>query len=170
MSWQRKAQFQSVGPCLVFVGYVYFVWYQLLRLSATNCWVRKSACLYNNCQYSGVDSDWGRGDLHNVIRKGPTLFSLLPQSRPSHYPRSEDYGRIAFLLPTQFLSFYCLWHHHARQPSHHQQRFPCSTFNTFSPCHYNQVRDTGHRLSSLIVKFLIFIFFFFQAWELFMIS
>ena len=36
-----------------------------------------------------------------------------------------------------------------------------------SPCHCNQVRVTGHRLSSLIVKFLIFIFFFFQAWELF---
>ena len=71
-----------------------------LRSPATNCWVRKSACLYNNCQYSGVGSDWGRGDLHNVIRKGPTLFSLLPQSRPSHYPRSEDYERIAFLLPT----------------------------------------------------------------------
>ena len=111
-----KAQFQSVGPCLVFVGYVYFVWYQLLRSPATNCWVRKSACLYNNCQYSGVGSDWGRGDLPNVIfnsldilhvfvlifviRKGPTLFSLLPQSCSSHYPHSEDYRRIAFLLPT----------------------------------------------------------------------
>ena len=35
-----------------------------------------------------------------------------------------------------------------------------------SPCHCNQVRVTGHRLSSLIVKFLIFIFFF-QAWDLF---
>ena len=90
---------------------------ELLRsLSATNCWVRKSACLYNNCQYSGVGSDWGRGDLPNVIfnsldilhvfvlifviRKGPTLFSLLPQSCSSHYPHSEDYRRIAFLLPT----------------------------------------------------------------------
>ena len=42
---------------------------------------------------------------------------------------------------------------------------------TLSPCHCNQVRDTGHGLSSLIVKFLIFIFFFFlQAWEPFMIS
>ena len=30
-----------------------------------------------------------------------------------------------------------------------------------SPCHCDQVRVTGHRLSSLIVKFLIFIFFFF---------
>ena len=30
----------------------------------------------------------------------------------------------------------------------------------FSPCHCNQVRDTGHGLSSLIVKFLIFFFFF----------
>ena len=87
-----------------------------LRSPATNCWVRKSACLYNNCQYSGVGSDWGRGDLPNVIfnsldilhvfvlifviRKGPTLFSLLPQSCSSHYPHSEDYRRIAFLLPT----------------------------------------------------------------------
>ena len=35
-----------------------------------------------------------------------------------------------------------------------------------SPCHCNQVRVTGHGLSSLMVKFLIFIFFF-QAWELF---
>ena len=35
-----------------------------------------------------------------------------------------------------------------------------------SPCHCNQVRVTGHGLSSLIVKFLIFIFFS-QAWELF---
>ena len=35
-----------------------------------------------------------------------------------------------------------------------------------SPCHCDQVRVTGHGLSSLIVKFLIFIFFF-QAWELF---
>ena len=125
MSWQHKAQFQSVGPCLVFVGFV--LCHQLLRLSATNCWVQKSACLYNNCKYSGVGSDCSRGDLYNVIfnsldihhvfvsilviRKGPTPFSLLSQSRPSHYPRSEDYGRIAFLLPTQFLSFYCLWHH-----------------------------------------------------------
>ena len=73
---------------------------ELLRSPATNCWVLKSAWLYNNCQYSGVGSDWGRSDLHNVIRKGPTLFSLLPQSRPSHYPHSEDYGRIAFLLLT----------------------------------------------------------------------
>ena len=88
-------------------------------LSATNCWVRKSACLYNNCQYSGVGSDWGRGDLPNVIfnsldilhvfvsifviRKGPTLFSLLPQSRSSHYPHSEDYRRIAF-PPTNIVS------------------------------------------------------------------
>ena len=124
MSWQRKAQFQFVGPCLVFV---YFVWYQLLCLSATNCWVLKSTRLYNNCKYSGVGSDCGRGDLYNVIfnslnirhvfvsilviRKGPTPFSLLSQSRSSHYTRSEDYGRTAFLLPTQFLSFYCLWHH-----------------------------------------------------------
>ena len=35
-----------------------------------------------------------------------------------------------------------------------------------SPCHCNQMRVTGHGLSSLIVKFLIFIFIF-QAWELF---
>ena len=35
-----------------------------------------------------------------------------------------------------------------------------------SPCHCDQVRVTGHGLSFLIVKFLIFIFFF-QAWELF---
>ena len=33
MSWQREAQFQSVRPCLVFVGYVYSVWYQRLRPS-----------------------------------------------------------------------------------------------------------------------------------------
>ena len=45
-----------------------------------------------------------------------------------------------------------------------------------SPCHCDQVRVTGHGLSSLIVKFLIFIFFFFffffffQAWELFHIT
>ena len=143
MSLQRKAQFRYVGPCLVFVG---FVWYQLFRLSATNlqwskaavwrglsllnnnlsqrrtgdiwvgsakhnskllvpvwsssaslsatnCWVQKSARLYNNCKYSGVGSDCGRGDLYNVIfnsldihhvfvsilviRKGPTPFSLF---------------------------------------------------------------------------------------------
>ena len=172
MSWQRKAQFQSVGPWLVFVWFVCFlepncfallpptykglsflndsvfkrrtgdIWVgsakhnsnllvpgwsssassgtELLRsLSATNCWVRKSACLYNNCQYSGVGSDWGRGDLPNVIfnsldilhvfvsifviRKGPTLFSLLPQSRSSHYLHSEDYRRIAF-PPTNIVS------------------------------------------------------------------
>ena len=91
-------------------------WSSSASLSATNCWVQKSARLYNNCKYSGVGSDCGRGDLYNVIfnsldiphvfvstfviRKGPTPFSLLSQSRPSHYPRSEDYGRIAFLLPT----------------------------------------------------------------------
>ena len=133
MSWQRKAQFQSVGPCLVFV---YFVWNQLLRLSATNCWVQKSARLYNNCKYSGVGSDCGRGDLYNVIfnsldihhvfvsilviRKGPTPFSLLSQSRPSHYPRSEEYGRIAFLLPTKFLSFYGSWRQKGSNPLYAQ--------------------------------------------------
>ena len=93
--------------------------------TATNWWAQKSACLNNNCQCSGVGSDWGRGDLHNVIfdpsdiryvfvsifiiRKGPTPFPLLPQSCSSHYPRDEEYRRIAFLLPAQFLSFYCLW-------------------------------------------------------------
>ena len=69
MSWQHEAQFQSVGPCLVSSACLL----RLLRLvptasfTATNCWAQESACLYNNCQYSGVGSDWGRGDLHNVI-------------------------------------------------------------------------------------------------------
>ena len=90
-------------------------------LFATNYWVKKSARLHNNCKYSGVGSDCGRGDLYNVIfnsldirhafvstfviRKCPTPFSLLSQSRPSHYPRSEDYGRIDFLLPHSFSHF-----------------------------------------------------------------
>ena len=119
MSWQREAQFQSVGPCLIFVCFTSSGTELLRSFSATNCWVRKSACLYNNCQYSGVGSDWGRVDLPNVIfnsldilhvfvsifviRKGPTLFSLLPQSRSSHYPHSEDYRRIAF-PPTNIVS------------------------------------------------------------------
>ena len=124
MSWQHEAQFQSVGPCLVSSACLLRL-VPTASLTATNCWAQKSACLYNNCQYSGEGSDWGRGDLHNVIfnssdiryvfvsilviRKGPTLFPLPSLSRSSHCTRDEEYRRIAFLLPVQFLSFYCLW-------------------------------------------------------------
>ena len=127
MSWRHEAQFQSVGPCLVssvcLLRLLCLV--PTASLTATNCWAQESACLYNNCWYSGVGSDWGRGDLHNVIfnssdiryvfvsilviRKGPTLFPLLLLSRSSHCTRDEEYRRIAFLLPAQFLSFCCLW-------------------------------------------------------------
>ena len=116
MSWQHEAQSRSARLSLL----------QTTDSSAvTNWWAQKLACLYTNYQYSGVGSDWGRGDLHNVIfnssdicivfvsifviNKGPTLFPLLPLRRSSHCPRNEEYRRIAFLLPAQFLSFYCLW-------------------------------------------------------------
>ena len=111
--WRRELATRSAIPIC------------LSPTAATNCWAQKSARLYNNCQDSGVGSDYGRGDLHNVIfnlsdihyvfvsvfviKKGPTPFSLLPQSLSSHYPRDEDYRRIAFLLQAQFLSFYYLW-------------------------------------------------------------
>ena len=68
MSWQHEAQFQSVGPCLVSSACLLRL-VPTASLTATNCWAQESACLYNNCQYSGVGSDWGRGDLHNVIFK-----------------------------------------------------------------------------------------------------
>ena len=61
----------------------------------------KISLLYNICQDSGVGSDCGRGDLHNVIfnssviryvfvsifviTKGPTPFTLLSQSPSYHY-------------------------------------------------------------------------------------
>ena len=130
MSWHREAQFQSVGPWLVFVCFLEpncfallpptynglsFLndrvfkrrtsdiwvgsakhnsnlwvpgwsssassasWTQLLRSLTTNCWVRKSACLYNNCQYSGVGSDWGRGDLPNVIFNSLDILHVFVQ-------------------------------------------------------------------------------------------
>ena len=120
--------------------------------TVTNWWAQKLACLYNNCQYSGVGCDWGRGDLHNVtfnssdiryvfvsifvISKGPTLFPLLPQSRSSYYARDEEYRRIAFLLPAaQFLSFYCLWHQ-AGDSSPYAQICSTVTFwwNSFQTC------------------------------------
>ena len=98
-----------------------------------------------------VGSDWGRGDLYNVIFNSLDIHHVF-----FFFFQFSSSERVQ-------LSFYCLWHHHARQPSHHQQGFPCSPFNTLSPCHCNQLRDTGHELSSLIVKFLIFIFFFFPS-------